>query len=63
MVGGPAATAGVKAGDRIVGINGKAWTSVPLATVRAELKAAPGRKVRLKMDGGPERVVTTRDLI
>jgi hypothetical protein len=31
--------------------------------VRAELKAAPGHKVRLKMDGGPERLVTTRDLI
>jgi membrane-associated protease RseP (regulator of RpoE activity) len=63
VAGGPAATAGVKAGDMIVGINGKAWTSMPLAAVRAELKAAPGRKVRLKMDGGSERVVTTRDLI
>jgi len=63
VAGGPAATAGVKAGDLIVGINGKAWTSMPLAAARAELKAPPGRKVRLKMDGGPERVVTTRDLI
>lgn len=62
VAGGPAATAGVKAGDLIVGINGKAWTLVPLSTVRTELTAAPGRKVRLKMDAGPERVVTTRDL-
>lgn len=36
--------------------------SMPLSAVRAELKAAPGRKVRLKMVGGAERVVTTRDL-
>jgi hypothetical protein len=35
---------------------------LPLSAVRTELKAAPGRKVRLKMDAGPERVVTTRDL-
>ena len=63
VAGGPAATAGVKAGDVIVGINGKAWTSMPLSAVRSELKAAPGRKLRLKMDAGPERVVTMRDLI
>jgi hypothetical protein len=63
VAGGPAAASGVKAGDLIVGINGKDWTLVPLAAARAELKAAPGRKVRLKMDGGPERIVTTRDLI
>ena len=62
VAGGPAAAAGVKAGDLIVGINGKAWTLLPLSAVRTELKAAPGRKVRLKMDAGPERVVTTRDL-
>ena len=60
---GPAAVAGIKAGDLIVGVNGKPWTSLSLSAVRSELKAAPGRKVRLKMDGGPERVVTTRDLI
>ena len=63
MAGGPAAAAGVKAGDLIIGVNGKAWTSMPLSAVRAELKAAPGRKARLKMVGGAERVVTTRDLI
>ena len=63
VAGGPAAAAGIKAGDLIVAINGKAWTAMPLSAVRAELKAPPGRKVRLKMDGGAERVVTTRDLI
>ena len=63
VAGGPAAAAGIKAGDLIVGINGKAWTAMPLSAVRAELRAAPGRKVRLKMDTGPERIVTTRDLI
>ena len=63
VAGGPAAAAGVRAGDLIVAINGKVWTAIPLSAVRAELKAPPGHKVRLKMDGGAERVVTTRDLI
>jgi PDZ domain/Aspartyl protease len=63
VAGSPAATAGVKSGDLIVGVNGKAWNTLALSALRAELKAAPGHKVRLKMNGGAERIVTTRDLI
>lgn len=63
VAGAPAAAAGIKRGDVIVAINGKAWNSVSLTTLREELKAAPGTKVRLKFASGPERIVTLRDLI
>lgn len=59
----PAAAAGLKAGDVVVGVNGKAWTATTLSSVRNDLKAAPGTKVRLKLASGGERVVTLRDLI
>ena len=60
---GPAANAGLKAGDVIVAINGKASTGSGLSAARAVMKGAPGTKVRLKIAGGAERIVTLRDLI
>jgi hypothetical protein len=63
VAGGPAAAAGIKAGDLIVGVNGKAWTSIPLSAVRHELKAAPGQQGSAQDGRGPERIVTTRELI
>jgi hypothetical protein len=63
VAGGPAAAAGLKAGDVVVGVNGKAWSATTLSSVRNDLKAAPGTKVRLRLAAGGERIVTLRDLI
>ena len=63
VAGGPADAAGVKPGDVIVAVDGQAVAALPLAAARARLKGAPGRKVRLTIDGGAQRVVTLRDLV
>jgi hypothetical protein len=63
VAGGPADAAGLQAGDVIVSIDGQAAAALPLAAARARLKGAPGRKVRLTIDGGAQRVVTLRDLV
>ncbi len=60
---GPAANAGLKAGDVVVAIDGKPVGSVSLSQFRQRLSAPPGSKVRLKLDGGATRIVTLRDLI
>ena len=60
---GPAAKAGIIAGDVIVAVDGKAWSALPLATLRQDLKAAPGTKVKIRLASGQERIVTLRDLI
>jgi hypothetical protein len=60
---GPAAKAGLAPGNVIVAIDGKPWNSLPLATLRQDLKAAPGTKVKLKLGSGQERVITLRELI
>jgi hypothetical protein len=60
---GPAAKAGLSAGNVIVAVDGKPWTGLPLSAIRQDLKAVPGTKVKLKLVGGQERVVTLRDLI
>jgi hypothetical protein len=60
---GPAAAAGIHAGDVIVAINGKPWSAVPLPALRLALKAPPGGKVRLKLDSGREWTLTLRDLV
>jgi hypothetical protein len=48
--------------DLIVAVNGKAWTSIPLAACGPSSwpRLAPGA---VKMDGGAERSSPTRDLI
>ena len=61
VAGGPAAAAGMKAGDVIVAIDGKNWSATTLANLRNVLKAAPGTKVRLKLGSGSQNVVTLRD--
>ena len=63
VAGGPAAAAGVAPGDVIVAIDGKPWTGVALSKLRNDLAAAPGRKVRLRMQGGTERTITLKDLV
>jgi len=60
---GPAAKAGLAPGNVIVAIDGKPWNSLPLATLRQDLKAASGTKVKLKLASGQERVITLRELI
>lgn len=60
---GPAAAAGLRAGDMIIGVDGRPWSALTLSALRDELKAAPGRKVRLAIAGRGERVVTLRDLL
>jgi len=63
MKDGPAAKAGLAPGNVIVAIDGKPWSTLPLATVRQELKAAPGTKVKVTLGGGQEKVIALRDLI
>jgi hypothetical protein len=61
--GGPAAMAGVKPGDVIVAIDGKPWTGLTLTALRNALSGTPGRKVRLRMQAGGERIVTLNDMV
>ncbi len=61
--GGPADKAGVKTGDVIIEVNGKAWNGIALASVRSELQAAPGSRVQLKLEGGAERAIVLSDLL
>jgi hypothetical protein len=63
VAGGPASEAGLRPGDVIVAVDGQAAAAMPLAAARARFKGAPGRKVRLTIDGGARRVVTLRDLV
>jgi len=63
VAGGPAAQAGLKAGDVIVAVNRKRYTALPLAQVRTALKGAAGTRIALKLARGAPRVVTLRDLI
>jgi hypothetical protein len=60
---GPAAKAGLAPGNIITAIDGRASSTLSLATLRQELKAAPGTKVKVKLGSGQERVITLRDLI
>jgi predicted aspartyl protease len=61
--GGPAAEAGLKAGDVVTTVDGKPVSAVSLAQFRTQLKAAPGTKVRVTLASGKSAVVTLRDLI
>ncbi len=61
--GGPAATAGLKAGDMIVEVNGYPSAQLPLPAVRDTLRAPPGSRVKVKTAGGAEAVIVLRDLV
>jgi hypothetical protein len=63
VAGGPAEAAGLKSGDVIVAINGKAIAALGLSAARGEFRALPGRQVKVKLKSGPDRVVTLRDLV
>jgi PDZ domain/Aspartyl protease len=60
---GPAAKAGVAQGNVITAIDGKPSSSLSLTSVREDLKGAPGTKVKIKLNSGPERIITLRELI
>ena len=64
---GPAAQASLRAGDRIVAIDGKTADEVTLPGLRARFKTEePGTKIRLKVQSGDatrEVVLTLKDLV
>lgn len=65
--GGPAAEAGLKVGDRVLAVDGKAASEISLPKLRARLRSdAPGSKVALRISsGGATREVSLvlRDLV
>jgi hypothetical protein len=61
--GGPAASAGLKAGDVIVEVNGYPSAQLLLPAVREVLRAAPGARVKLKKADGNEVTLVLRDLV
>ena len=63
VAGGPAAAAGLKAGDVIIEINGYPWSLIPLPAVRDALRSSPGSRVRAKTAAGAEVVLVLRDLV
>jgi hypothetical protein len=63
VTGGPAATAGLKAGDVIVEVNGYPVAQLLLPAVREVLRAPPGARVKLKKADGSEVTVVLRDLV
>ncbi len=67
VAGGPAAEAGVKVGDKIVAVDGKPASQIPLPDLRTRFKTeAPGTKIRLTISSsGQQRDVelTLRDLV
>jgi len=67
IAGGPADKAALRAGDRIVAVDGKQAENIALPDLRARFRTdAPGTKVRLKVQSGDttrEVVVTLKDLV
>lgn len=67
VAGGPAEQVGIKVGDKILAIDGRAPAELPLPAARVKLKTdPPGSKLRLRVSsGGAERevVLTLRDLV
>ncbi len=63
VVDGPAAAVGIKAGDVVTAVNGKAAGTLSLAAARASLRAAAGSRLLLQLGNAGERTVILRDLI
>jgi hypothetical protein len=63
VAGGPAASAGLKAGDVIAEVNGYPSAQLMLPAVRELLRAPPGARVKLKKADGNEVTVVLRDLV
>jgi len=63
VAAGPAAQAGLKNGDVIVEVNGRAWSELTLPVVRDILRGTPGVRVRVKTGGGTEGAIVLRDLV
>jgi len=63
VAAGPAAQAGLKAGDVIVEVNGRAWSDVSLPALREALRGPSGSRVRLKTGDGTEATLVLRDLV
>jgi Aspartyl protease/PDZ domain len=66
VAGGPAAEAGVRAGDRVVAVDGRGVESLRLIAARDELKDARRKTVRLTLSDGArlrEVVIKLRDLV
>jgi len=63
VAGGPAATAGLKAGDVIVEVNGFPWAQTPLPAVRDAMRLPVGSRVRVKTSTGNDVTIVLRDLV
>jgi len=63
VAAGPAAQGGLKTGDVIVEVNGRAWSELTLPVVRDILRGTPGVRVRFKTTAGTEATVVLRDLV
>jgi len=59
----PAATAGLRADDRITAIDGAPVANRPVAAWRAHLSSAPGTKVRMHVERAGDVTVTLAELI
>jgi C-terminal processing protease CtpA/Prc len=52
---GPAAVAGIKAGDEILAVDGHAAQKITLSNLREKLRSRPGTKVRLTIKSGQQK--------
>lgn len=63
VAAGPAAAAGLRPGDVVTAVNGRAAGAMTLAAARASLRGAAGTKVRLQVGPAGDRTLILRDLI
>ncbi|MFO1313745.1 MAG: PDZ domain-containing protein [Burkholderiales bacterium] len=63
VAGGPAASAGLKAGDVIVEVNGYPSAQLLLPAVRELMRAQPGARVNFKTSEGRDVTLVLRDLV